>query len=278
MVTDLPAGIPSPTNGGVRVTILGSGSQGNATLFEAPDGTRVLVDAGLSLRKIRARYRAARGQSLERVDALVLTHAHGDHVGHAARVAKGLETTVHLTRATAKRVDLEGAPSRPLDPRGTVRVGGMRVHCQPVPHDEPQVALVVEDDGGDQVGLVTDLGRVPRGLERHLRGCRTVLLESNHEPELLATADYPRFLRDRIASPHGHLSNAAAARLLRRLARHRLERVMLMHLSQKANSPQRALARAEAALAGEDVEIRIAHQDRVQTYDEPRGIQLGLSF
>ena len=260
----------------LRVTILGSGSQGNATLFETRCGTRVLVDAGLSLRKIRTRYRTARGSELESVDALVLTHAHGDHVAHAARVARGLGATVHLSRTTARQVDLRGAPSELLEPRGTVRIGALRVRCHPVPHDDPQVALVLEDDGGDQVGLVTDLGRVPRSLDKHLRGCRTLLLESNHEPELLATADYPRFLRDRIASPHGHLSNAEAATLLRRLAKHRLERVMLMHLSRKANSPRRALARAEAALDGSNVEIRIAHQEQVQTYDDPPGVQLGL--
>ena len=148
------------------------------------------------------------------------------------------------------------------------RLPRIRMHCCPVPHDDPQVAVVMEDDGGDRVGLVTDLGRVPRSLERHLEGCRTLLLESNHEPELLATADYPHFLRDRIASPHGHLSNVDAARLLKRLARQRLERVTLMHLSQKANSPRRALARALAAVDGHGVEVRVAHQDNVATYDK----------
>ena len=262
----------------VRVTILGSGSRGNGTLFEAPDGTRVLVDAGLSLRQIRGRYRSARGAELDRIDALVLTHAHGDHVGHAARVARALAAPVYLSRSTERQVDLGDAAVERIDPRGTVRVRGMRLHFSPIPHDDPQVAVVAEDDGGDQVGLVTDLGRVPRSLTKHLRGCRTLLLESNHEPELLASAAYPRFVRDRIASPHGHLSNGDAAQLLRRLARYRLERVMLMHLSQKANSPQRARARALKALKGEDIEVRVAHQERVQTYDEPRGIQLGLAF
>lgn len=262
----------------MRVTILGSGSKGNATLFEAPDGTRVLVDAGLSLRQVRRRYQKARGTALERIDALVLTHAHGDHVAHAARVARGLGAPVYMSRSTERQVDLGDAKTQRVDARSTVRVRGMRLHFTPIPHDDPQVAVVAEDDGGDQVGLVTDLGRVPRSLVHHLRGCRTLLLESNHEPELLASAGYPRFVQDRIASPHGHLSNRDAARLLRRLARHRLERVMLMHLSQKANSPQRARARALEALAGEDVEVRVAHQERVQTYDEPRGMQLGLAF
>ncbi len=262
--------------GTVRVTILGSGSQGNATLFETDCGTRVLVDAGLSLRKIRSRYRAARDADLESVDALVLTHAHGDHVAHAGSVARGLGATVYLSRSTARQVDVGSAPAEELDPRGSLRVRGMLVRAHPVPHDDPQVALVMEDDGGDQVGLVTDLGRVPRTLEKHLRGCRTLLLESNHEPELLATCDYPRFLRDRIASPHGHLSNADAARLMKRLAKHRLERVMLMHLSRKANSPRRALAHAEKAVGALGVEVRIAHQDQVQTYDDPPGVQLAL--
>ena len=246
----------------MRVTVLGSGSQGNATLFECSRGTRVLVDAGLSLRAIRARYRAAHGEELQSVDALFLTHAHGDHVAHAAAVAQGLSAPVWHSRSTARQVDLPGASTNIFDPRAQVRVGSMRIALSPIPHDDPQVAVVVKDDGGDEVGLVTDLGRVPRSLEKHLRGCRTLLLEANHEPQMLAVAPYPRFLRDRIASAHGHLANAHAARLLKRLAPHRLERVVLMHLSETANSPRRARAHAERALTGYDVELMVAHQEK----------------
>lgn len=260
----------------MRVTILGSGSRGNATLFESA-GTRVLVDAGLSLKRTRRAAFDARGATLDHLDALIVTHAHSDHVAHAKRIAKKFECPVHIQARTLESVELGTARTKIYEPHARLRIGALSFSMLPVPHDTPQVALVVRDRN-DCVGLVTDLGHVPRKLGAHLRHCRTLLLESNHDPELLAIAPYPLFVRARIAGSHGHLANAQAARLLRRLAKPPLDRVVLMHLSQKANSPEKAFRIAQRALGDHEAELLVASQDRPMLLEEPEAKQLSLAL
>lgn len=258
----------------MRVTILGSGSEGNATLFEG-GGASVLIDAGLSLRQIRARALAARGRPLETLDAVVITHAHTDHVAHAQRVAQAYGAQLFAQRATAEAWDLDGHCT--YEPSGTVRVGGLTLRTTPLPHDAAQVGVVVSD-GDDRVGLVTDLGHVPRALPGALRSCRTLLLESNHDVDLLRRGPYPASLRARIAGPEGHLSNAQAAGLLARLAAGPLERVVLMHLSKKTNTPELALAAARRALEGHGVAVLVASQGQPLRLEDDSPRQLSLGF
>jgi len=258
----------------VRTTILGSGSQGNCTLFEAA-GTRVLVDAGLSLRRVRKRAEEARGEPLDRVDAIVITHAHGDHVAHVKRVARHFDAPVFLRDETQKELDVDGLRVRPYARRGGFRIGALKVRVHPVPHDAPNVALVF-DDGSDCVGLVTDLGYVPRGLGRALRNCRTLLLELNHDPQLLAEAPYPPFVRARVGGRSGHLANAQSADLLRELGPGVLERVVCMHLSERNNSAPKALRIAREA-CGEGIQIYVAKQNQALVLDDAAA-QLSLAI
>ncbi len=260
----------------VRVTIVGSGSGGNATLFES-GGTRVLVDAGLSARRVRNTVRDVLHLSLDSLDGIVLTHAHGDHVGHAARVSKVLRARVWITPETQKRIQLPAVvPTRSYARKSRFRIGGLKFDSSPVPHDAPQVALVVRDQH-DCVGIVTDLGRIPKSLPKHLARCRTLLLESNHDLELLRMAPYPAFVRNRIAGVGGHLANEQTAALLSALRDGPLERVVLMHLSQKANSPAKAARVAREAL-GPDVEILVAAQDRPLVLEGTASAQLSLAL
>jgi phosphoribosyl 1,2-cyclic phosphodiesterase len=129
----------------------------------------------------------------------------------------------------------------------------------PLPHDAPQIAVIAESKRDERVALVTDLGHIPASLKHDLADCETVLLESNHCPEQLAIAPYPPFLKRRIAGERGHLSNEQAAGLIRDLPN--VQRLVLMHLSQKANSPRRAKEVAMKALDGRKVELLIAKQD-----------------
>ena len=271
------AGIGPCYAGAVRTVVVGSGSEGNATIFES-GGTRVLVDAGLSVRRVRRRYEEATGEALGRVDAIVLTHHHGDHVAHAGRAARAFDAPVYLTPATARQVTLpEETRTRPYARGGRVRIGALEVHAQPVPHDAPQVALVLRD-AADCVGLVTDLGETPRALARHLRDCRTLLLEANHCRELLPWAPYPAFIRERIGGPRGHRANAQCATFLGALKAAPLDRVVLMHLSKKTNDPRRARRAAGAALRGRNVQLEVAHQERPMVLEgrEARQLTLGL--
>lgn len=257
----------------MRIAVLASGSRGNATIFES-GGTRVLVDAGLSVKAARERYRAATGDPLDHLDALVLTHAHGDHVQHARRTAEVFACPVHLQERTARLVELPADTRRvTLRPRGEARIGALRFGALTVPHDEAQVALVVRD-GADEAALVTDLGHVPAHLAGALRRTRTLLLEANHDPQLLALAPYPDSVRARVGGRYGHLANAQAAALLRQLGR-ALERVVLMHLSQSNNTPAKAREAVRPALR-ETVELAVAEQDAPLLLASARARQLSL--
>lgn len=155
-------------------------------------------------------------------------------------------------------------------------VGGITVHSQSVPHDVPQVALRFETKN-TSVGLATDLGRVPKKLSAFLSDCETLLLESNHDPDMLAEGPYPAMLKRRVAGAGGHLSNAQAGDVLAGLGR-APTRVVLMHLSETNNSPRLARGSAEAALGHRDTALHIAHQRKpleLGPVREPQ-MQLGL--
>lgn len=244
--------------GRVRVTILASGSGGNATLVQA-GGARVLIDAGIGPLVVEQRMQRALGEVVA-PDAIVVTHPHGDHCGKAESCARHFDAPVYLSEATRRRLAMASVKTRVFGASTPFDVGAIRVRPMPVPHDAPQVALVFEHRFA-RAALVTDLGHVPRTLARHLEGCQLVLLESNHDPAMLAAGPYPAFLKKRIASPTGHLSNAQAAHLIARLGRETRE-IVLMHLSERCNSPMLALGSARAALAGRKVRVRTAHQDQ----------------
>jgi phosphoribosyl 1,2-cyclic phosphodiesterase len=262
----------------MRVTILGSGSRGNSTLVEG-GGARLLVDAGLSPKEVERRAEKALGEPLGRIDALVLTHAHGDHVGHARPSAAHFDAPVFMTEATRRNADLGSLPhTRVFGPRAHFSIGALEVRPHPVPHDAPQVALVFAAEER-RAALVTDLGWVHRELLEHLRGVGTLFIEANHEPALLATGPYPPEIQKRIASGAGHLSNHQMAEALEALAPG-LERVVLMHLSQANNEPHLARRAAERALSREPgVQVQVAHQDEALQVDvgPPRG-QLSLGI
>ena len=239
----------------MRVTILASGSAGNALVVESA-GARVLVDAGLTLKVLFAGLTEAFGD-VPRFDAVVVTHAHGDHAAHAGRTAVALDAPLWLTQATRRCIRLPAeARTRVFGPRAPFDVGDIEVRPLGVPHDAPQVALVL-DDGHARVALVTDLGEVPDGLVDHVAGADVLLAESNHDLDMLRRGPYPESLRRRIASREGHLSNPQCAELLRALGP-ATRRVVLMHLSEQNNRPELALTHAQEALAGRDVVLSVA--------------------
>jgi phosphoribosyl 1,2-cyclic phosphodiesterase len=240
----------------VRIVVLASGSAGNASLFEA-DGASVLVDAGIAPRTLAAKLARA-GARLP--DAIVITHAHQDHVGHSLRLARGLKIPIYASEATARCPALQGrAEVRVFSAREPFAIGALTIAPTPLPHDAAQVAIVVEG-GGHRAAIVTDLGEVPPSLVAHLAGCEVVLIESNHDAEMLQNGSYPAFLKRRIASARGHLSNAQAHALLRALPGE-AHTVVLMHLSERNNRPEIALDSAHDALSGRRIRLLAATQD-----------------
>jgi phosphoribosyl 1,2-cyclic phosphodiesterase len=240
----------------VKVSVLASGSKGNAALFESR-GTRVLVDAGLGPRALAERL--AQAGAVGMPHAIVVTHAHADHAGHCGCLARRLGVPVYATRSVARSVDLaERDKTRLFGPREPFCIGSLSFSPFPVPHDVAQIALVVTD-GSARVGLATDLGEIPAGLADHLRACDLLLIESNHDRDMLASGPYPEYLKKRVLSARGHLSNDQAGALLSSLPA-RTHTVALMHISEVNNDPRVALRSARAALGERRVTLVAAEQ------------------
>jgi phosphoribosyl 1,2-cyclic phosphodiesterase len=239
------------------VTVLASGSGGNACLFS--DGTtRVLVDAGIPLVTLRARLKATQQQGPH---AVVITHAHGDHHRYAAEIALHFQATLWVTEATRRVVAFHGAPMvRVYSARHKWLLETMTVSPMEIPHDAPQVSLKLTGNDGCSAVIATDLGEVPNGLLEHVRGCDTLLIESNHDERMLWNGPYSYSLKRRIASSRGHLSNTQTAAFLTSLPSD-IQTVALMHLSEKNNTPALALEVAAEALASHPARLLLASQD-----------------
>lgn len=240
----------------MRFSILGTGSSGNAALL-VTENTRVLVDAGFSCRKLNELL-GELGESLERIDAVFLTHEHGDH----AAGIEGLKKFPHLqifANAATSRVVQNGLSHRPdwkIFETGTrFHFRDLQIESFAVPHDaqEPVGFRFTSGHDGDlftprrSLALFTDLGHAPHNVRECLRECDVVVVESNHCSELLKNdTRRPWSLKQRIGGRHGHLSNAAACELLAAVANPRWRRVYLTHLSRDCNSR----AAVETAFAG----------------------------
>ncbi len=256
---------PDGGDAGLRVAVLGSGSGGNSTIVESADGC-LLLDAGFSCRELERRLDIV-GRSAADVDAVLLTHEHDDHSRGACRFARRHQVPVYGTRGTCRGPRLRelGAFARPLGPGVPLTVAGFRIEVFPVPHDarEP-VGIVVESSLGYRVGLATDLGRRTAQAWRSLRALDILLLESNHDLDMLRTGPYPWRLKERVASARGHLSNEEAAAGLDELLSDRLSWVVLCHLSETNNSPAMASGSAQPVLdrRGSGAKLVVAEQHR----------------
>lgn len=260
----------------MQVTILGSGSEGNALFFESGT-TSVLVDAGLSHRKLIQRFAAAGLEAPSDVSALIVTHGHGDHAAHASVCATRFGCPVHASEETMPSLRLRRSVRTETFSAGRgFRIGDITVRSVRLPHDAPQVALVFETKE-TTVGLVTDLGHAPKALPHFLGDCETVLLESNHDLDMLASGPYPPVLKRRVGGSLGHLSNAQAGDLLTYLPQVP-KRVVLMHLSETNNAPQLARSSAEAALGHGKTQLLVAHQCRPLSLGAMGASQLRLAL
>jgi phosphoribosyl 1,2-cyclic phosphodiesterase len=229
----------------MRFAMLGSGSQGNGTVVQA-GSTTVLVDCGFMLRDTENRLRRL-GVAPHTVNAIVVTHEHYDHIGGVARFARKHRLPVYLTNGTR-----DGWKDGPV-PRNQIvfsgqpfTVGDIRVEPFAVPHDARDPVQYVLGDGRFRVGVVSDVGSITDLMVAALSGCDALLLEFNHDLDMLMNGIYAPPLKQRVAGPLGHLSNAQAAELLGALDRSRLRHLVLTHLSQKNNTPELALAAAHS--------------------------------
>ncbi len=255
----------------MRIAVLASGSGGNALLVEER-GTKVLIDCGVSLRQLQRRTRAV-GASLDGLAAVLLTHEHGDHVQGVPVLRRHVDVPVVATRGTAEALAGIGDVEPGLAAGRSWRVGSLEFVPVATSHDarEP-VGFVIESVAG-RMGLVTDTGELSSELTQAFAGCRVVLLETNHDPDLLRYGRYPWPLKQRIASVTGHLSNQQARGAIEALCHGGLEVVVAMHLSQENNRPELARREIERPLAGSAVRVAVASQFEplVVEVGEPRG-------
>ena len=249
----------------LRFKSLGSGSAGNATLVEAQSGshtTRLLIDCGLRLRDLEARLIEA-GTSASALDGIFITHEHGDHIGCARSFVKRYPTPLWMSRGTWLAIaDESWEPFQSLlnvARDGTsIEIGGLQARPFTVPHDAREPLQLRCSDGNRDLGVVTDLGHVSTHVVHALQGCHALLLEANHDPDLLEASAYPNFLKKRVAGPWGHLANESAADLLARVKHAGLNRVIAAHLSERNNTPELARQSLSKAMGCMSSEIDVA--------------------
>ena len=247
----------------LRFRCLASGSSGNTTLVEARAGsgapTRVLVDCGLGLRQLASRLAAAVLAPGD-IDAVFITHEHGDHVGCALSLSSRHRTPIWTSAGTWAAIqDERFEPIVHLTADGQdTAIGALRISPFTVPHDAREPLQLRCSDGARHLGVLTDLGHVTPHALTQLAGCHALLLESNHDPVLLARSSYPDFLKRRIAGDLGHLSNEQAAQALAQLQHANLHCVVAAHLSERNNQPEHARAGFALALGCTPHEVPVA--------------------
>lgn len=245
----------------MRFASLGSGSRGNALLVEA-GSTRVLIDAGFGPRAISRRLERL-DLAAGAVDAVLVTHEHSDHVGGVFACARRFDWAILLTHGTLAACSDHGAAGQLtiIDTHEPFSVGDLCVHPFPVPHDAREPVQFVLGDGARRLGVLTDAGHVTPHMVAMLDDCDALVLECNHDAEMLAQGGYPPALKRRIGGPWGHLDNAAAASLLSQIGRSSLRHVVAAHLSAENNCPALAQAALSAVLGCEAEWIGVATQD-----------------
>ncbi len=224
----------------MRVCLVASGSKGNAVYIESRE-SRILIDAGFAAREL-ARRLALVGVEADSLDAVFISHEHGDHCRGLGPLARRYNLPVHMNPETLQALPALGKVPQlcEFDTGVPFACRDLRVETIPLTHDAARpVAYVIETTAG-KIGVATDLGIATRLVRDRLRGCRILVLEANHDEAMLRDGPYPWPLKQRIRSNHGHLSNLACADLLNDLLWDGLEVVFLAHLSETNNQPELA--------------------------------------
>lgn len=249
----------------LRFCSLGSGSSGNATLVEARDGpavTRLLIDCGFSLKELELRLGRI-GLVADELDAVFVTHEHGDHVGCALALARRHGVPLWMSCGTWRAIGEPGLADVQLDfarDGEPISLGALELRPYTVPHDAHEPLQLVVSDGQAQLGVLTDAGSCTAHMLASLRGAHGLVLECNHDRELLATSNYPASLKARVGGRHGHLANDVSGQILAALVHQGLRHVVAAHLSERNNTPALARAALGLALGSEARDVVVADQ------------------
>ncbi|MGB8856034.1 MAG: MBL fold metallo-hydrolase [Burkholderiales bacterium] len=245
----------------MRFASLGSGSEGNALIVEVAQ-SRVMLDCGFSISETLFRLQRL-GLEAEQLDGIVVTHEHSDHIGGVARLARRYDIPVYFTHGTYTMTDPSQWPENGvniIDSHTPFYIGDIEVLPYPVPHDAREPTQFVFTDGARRLGVLTDTGCSTPHIEASLSGLDALVLECNHDLDLLMGGPYPQSLKQRVAGRLGHLDNQTAAALLGKISHDRMKHVIAAHLSRKNNTPELACAALAAALGCESNWIGVAGQ------------------
>jgi len=267
----------------LKFASLGSGSEGNSLLVSTSpsfspscadslsnsgagacsNGTTVMVDCGFGIKETERRL-ARLGKLAQDISGIVVTHEHSDHVGGVFKFARRHRIPVWLTRGTFAAVGEQACKDVALHfcrDSETLSIGELTLRPYTVPHDAREPVQFVVSDGSRKLGMLTDAGQSTAHLLQALGGCDALILECNHDRQMLADSSYPLSLNRRIGGAYGHLANDTSAEILAALDKHRLKTIIGAHLSLKNNTPELARNALCGALASHPAEIMIAGQE-----------------
>ena len=246
----------------MKFSSLGSGSKGNALLI-AIGQTHVLMDCGFGLKESIARL-ARLGVMPEQLDGIVVTHEHGDHIGGVARLARKFDLPVWITHGTLRsqqKMFSNVSQINEIAPQHVFSIGDIEITPYPVPHDAVEPVQYVFSDGARKLGVLTDTGCGTPHIEEMLSGCHALVLECNHDIDMLMSSAYPYSLKQRVSGRYGHLSNQEAADILSKLNVDKLQHLIAAHLSQENNTPQLAVQALCDAMDCTQDWVSVASQD-----------------
>jgi phosphoribosyl 1,2-cyclic phosphodiesterase len=232
----------------MRFASLGSGSKGNSTLVEWRE-TCLMVDCGFSIRDTTQRL-AKLGKTPENIDAILVTHEHSDHWKGVVPLASKFAIDVYVTAGCmrSKKVSGRDYPFKVMDSHQAFHIGDLQVTPVPVPHDAREPVQFLFNSEQHQLGILTDVGSLTPHIESVYAKCDGLLIEANHDLDMLYAGSYPEFLKDRVAGPWGHLNNQQTAQLLSVLDQQRMQQIVIGHISEKNNSLEKVQSAVEAVI------------------------------
>lgn len=243
----------------MRFCSLGSGSKGNALLIQS-GATCVMIDNGFSVRELERRL-ATHGVNPEDICALLVTHEHSDHINGVGAFARKYKITVYATRGTLSSGRLGELPSsQVLNCHKTFAIDDLEINPFPVPHDAAEPCQFVIGNGERRLGVLTDTGSSTRHIEETLSGLDALMLECNHDLDMLENGEYPYNVKERVAGDYGHLNNDQAANILTRIDTTGLQHIVAAHISEKHNTPDLAQRTLSSALSCQRDWIAVAEQ------------------
>ena len=251
----------------MRFSVLASGSSGNATLVATRE-TSLLIDCGLSFKALKKRADEI-SFDLHSLDAILVTHEHGDHIGGVRGLARRLATPVYMTHGTRTAAGFEDSGEfalHEISPHESFQVGDLQVMPCPVPHDAREPCQFVVESDAARLGVLTDLGAETQHIQSHFSNCSALVLEFNHDLDLLSSCPYPDSVKSRIASRLGHFNNTQAGTLLKKLVCEKLQCVIGAHVSERANQRQLVQSQLAKALSADEIDWDVAYQHRATAW------------